>query len=104
MKYQSSTLEITIAAVIIATMLALSVLVLVTQQEASAVVSMKPSFKQTQVNRCSDSAKCSNTGTITVGSGGGHSSPGGGGGGGHSSPGHGHPSGGGGEGHGHPAP
>ena len=86
MKHQSSTLEITIAAVIIASMLALSVLVLLTQEANAAAVSKKISFKQTQVNRCIDSAKCSHTGTITFGSGS-----------------HGHPSGGGG-GHGHPAP
>ena len=60
MKYQSSTLEITIAAVIIASMLALSVFILVTQ-EANAAVSTKFSFKQSQVNKCSGSAKCSNT-------------------------------------------
>jgi hypothetical protein len=74
-KHQSSTLEITIAAVIIATMLTLSVLVFITQ-EANAVVSAKLSFKQTQVNKCSGSAKCSNTGTITFGLGGGHDSHG----------------------------
>jgi hypothetical protein len=50
---QSSTLEITIAAVIIATMLALSVVVLVIQ-EADAAVSKKVSFKQTQVNKCTE--------------------------------------------------
>jgi uncharacterized membrane protein len=73
---QSSTLEITIAAVIIATMLALSVVVLVTQDADAAEVSKKFSFKQTQVNKCSASAKCIKTGTITFGWGGGHSSPG----------------------------
>ena len=65
MKYQSSTLEITIAAVIIVSMLALSVVVLVTQEADAATASKKFSFKQTQVNRCSDSAKCSHTATIT---------------------------------------
>ena len=57
MNKQSSTLKITIAAVIIATMLALSVVVVVTQEADAATASKKFSFKQTQVNRCSDSAK-----------------------------------------------
>ena len=73
-KHRSSTLEITIAAVVIATVLALSVVVLVTQ-EANAAGSNKVSLKQTQVNRCTDSAKCSHTATIIFslpGSGGGH--------------------------------
>jgi hypothetical protein len=63
-KHQSSTLEITIAAVIIAAMLALSVVVLVTQEADAASVSKKISFKQTQVNKCSANAKCSHTATI----------------------------------------
>ena len=42
MKHQSSILEITIAAVVIATVLALSVLVLVTQEANAAAVSTKP--------------------------------------------------------------
>jgi uncharacterized membrane protein len=63
-QHQSSTLEITIAAVIIASMLALSVVVLVTQEADAATASKKFSFKQTQVNKCSDSAKCSHTATI----------------------------------------
>jgi hypothetical protein len=70
-KHQSSTLEITIAAVVIATVLALSVLVLVTQ-EASAAASTKLSFKQIQENKCSRNAKCSNTATITISPGHGH--------------------------------
>jgi hypothetical protein len=57
-------------------MLALSVVVLVTQEADAAVVSKKVSFEQTQVNKCSGSAKCSHTGTITFGPGGGHGSPG----------------------------
>jgi hypothetical protein len=75
MKYQNSTLEITIAVVVIASMLVLSVLVFVTQ-EANATASTKVSVKQTQVNKCTESAKCSHTGTITFGSGGVHGSPG----------------------------
>ena len=86
-QHQSSTLEITIAAVIIATMLALSVVVLVTQEADAATAIKKVSFKQTQVNKCSGSAKCSHTATITFGSGGGgHTGHHGGGGGGHSRP------------------
>ena len=76
-QHQNSKLEITIAAVIIATMLALSVVVLVTQEADAATASKKFSFKQTQVNRCSDSAKCSHTATITFDQGGGHGRPGG---------------------------
>jgi hypothetical protein len=64
MNKQSSTLKITIAAVIIATMLALSVVVLVTQEADAAIASKKVTFKQTQVNKCSGSAKCSHTETI----------------------------------------
>ena len=64
-KHQSSTLEITIAAVIITSMLALSVVVLVTQ-EANAAGSTKVSFKQVQKNTCSGNAKCSHTGTIII--------------------------------------
>jgi hypothetical protein len=74
-KNQSSTLEITIAVVVIASMLALSVIVLVTQ-EADAAVSKKVSIQQTQVNKCTESAKCNNIGTVTFGSGVGHSGPG----------------------------
>ena len=75
-KNQSSTLEITIAVVVIASMLALSVIVLVTQEANAAAVSTKVSVKQTQVNQCSGSAKCIKTSTITFGSGGVHGSPG----------------------------
>ena len=46
--------------------LALSVVVLVTQEADAAAVSKKFSFKQTQVNQCSGSAKCSHTATITI--------------------------------------
>ena len=53
MKYQNSTLEITIAVVVIASMLVLSVLVFVTQ-EANATASTKVSVKQTQVNKCTE--------------------------------------------------
>ena len=69
-------LVLTIAAVVIATMLALSVVVLVTQEAVAAVVSKKVSFEQTHVNKCSGSAKCSHTDTITFGPGEGHRSPG----------------------------
>ena len=76
-KNQSSRLEITIAVVIIASMLALSVIVLVTQEaDAASAASTKVIVKQTQVNKCKDNAKCVNTGTITFGSGVGHSGPG----------------------------
>jgi hypothetical protein len=75
-KNQGSTLEITIAVVVIASMLVLSVLVFVTQEANAAAVSTKVSVKQTQVNGCKENAKCTNTGTITFGSGGDHSSPG----------------------------
>jgi hypothetical protein len=64
-KHQSSTLEIIAAAVAIATILALSVVVLIAQ-EANAVVSTSLSFNQIQENRCSGFAGCSNTGTITL--------------------------------------
>jgi hypothetical protein len=47
-------------------MLALSVLILVTQEADAAAVNKKFSFKQAQVNKCSDSAKCSHTATITI--------------------------------------
>jgi hypothetical protein len=56
-------------------MLALSVLVLVTQEADATAVSKKFSFKQTQVNKYSDSAKCSSAATITFRSGGGHHDP-----------------------------
>jgi hypothetical protein len=70
-KHQSSELEIIAAAVIVATILALSVLVVVTQQEASALASTRFSFNQIKENRCSGFADCSNTGTIKFGLGGG---------------------------------
>jgi len=47
MKHQSSTLEIIIAVVIIASMLAMSVLVFVTQEANAATTSTKVSLKQT---------------------------------------------------------
>ena len=72
-KHQSSTLEIIAAAVAIATILALSVVLLVVQ-EANAAASTRFSFNQVQGSRCSGFAGCSNTGTITVGLGGGHDS------------------------------
>jgi len=65
-KHQSSTLEIIAAAVAIATILALSVVVLVVQ-EANAAASTGFSFNQIQENKCSGFAGCSNTGTITFG-------------------------------------
>jgi len=73
-KHQSSTLEIIAAAVIIGTMLALSVLVLISQ-EANAATSTRFSFQQTQENKCSGFAGCSNTGTIRYGPGGGGDVP-----------------------------
>jgi hypothetical protein len=72
-KHQSSTLGILAAAVAIATILALSVVLLVVQ-EANAAASTRFSFNQVQDSRCSGFAGCSNTGTITVGLGGGHDS------------------------------
>jgi hypothetical protein len=72
-KHQSSTLGILAAAVAIATILALSVVLLVVQ-EANAAASTRFSFNQVQGSRCSGFAGCSNTGTITVGLGGGHDS------------------------------
>ena len=72
-KHQSSTLGILAAAVAIATILALSVVLLVVQ-EANAATSTRFSLNQVQENRCSGFAGCSNTGTITVGLGGGHDS------------------------------
>ena len=65
-KHQSSTLEIIAAAVIIGTILGLSVVVLVVQ-EANAATSTRFSFTQVQENRCSGFAGCSNTGTISLG-------------------------------------
>ena len=73
-KHQSSTLEIIAAAVAIATILALSVVLLVVQ-EANAVTSTRFSFNQVQENKCSGFAGCSNTGTITFGLGGGGPRP-----------------------------
>jgi CDP-diacylglycerol pyrophosphatase len=69
-KHQSSTLEIIAAAVAVATIPAFSVVVLVVQ-EANAVTSTRFSFNQVQDSRCSGFAGCSNTSTITFGSGGG---------------------------------
>ena len=67
-KHQNSTLEIIIAALFIGTVLALSVVVIITQQEANAVTaSTSLSFEQTQTNKCSGFVGCSNTGTITFG-------------------------------------
>jgi len=74
-KHQSSTLGILAAAVAIATILALSVVLLVVQ-EANAAASTRFSFNQVQDSRCSGFAGCSNTGTITFGLGGGHNSHG----------------------------
>ena len=73
-KHQSSTLEIIAAAVIIGTILALSVVVLIVQ-EANAATSTRFSFQQNQENKCSGFAGCSNTGTIRFGLGGGGSHP-----------------------------
>ena len=73
-KHQNSTLEIIAAAVAIATILALSVVVLIVQ-EANAVTSTRFSFNQVQENKCSGFAGCSNTGTITFRLGGGGDGP-----------------------------
>ena len=69
-KHQSSTLEIIIAALFIGTVLALSVVVIITQ-EANASTSTRFSFEQTQANKCSGFVSCGNTGTTTFGLGGG---------------------------------
>ena len=66
-KHQSSTLEIIAAAVAIATILALSVVVLVVQEANAVTASTRFSFNQVQENKCSGFAGCSNTGTITLG-------------------------------------
>ena len=73
-KHQSSTLGILAAAVAIATILALSVVLLVVQEANAVTASTLFSFNQVQGSRCSGFAGCSNTGTITVGLGGGHDS------------------------------
>ena len=65
-KHQSSTLEIIIAALFIGTVLALSVVVIITQ-EANAATSTLFYFNQIQENTCSGFAGCSNIGTITFG-------------------------------------
>ena len=72
-KHQSSTLEIIIAALFIGTVLALSVVVIITQ-EANATASTSLTFDQIQTNRCSGFVPCGNTGVITfpLGSGHGH--------------------------------
>lgn len=79
-KHQSSTLQmillqIILAAMIIGTILALAVVVVITQQEANAATSTRFSFNQVQENRCSGFAGCSNTGTITLRSGSGGEDP-----------------------------
>ena len=59
------------------TILALSVMVVITQQEANAATASTAfTFDQYQTNKCSGFAVCSNTGTITFGLGGGHNSHG----------------------------
>ena len=72
-KHQNSTLEIIIAALFIGTVLALSVVVIITQEANAVTASTSLSFEQTQTNKCSGFAGCSNTGTITFGLG--HSGP-----------------------------
>lgn len=77
-KYQSSTLQmillqIIVAAMIIGTILAFSVVVITTQQEANAA-STTFSF-QSQNNKCSGFVHCSNIGTIIVRSGSGGNGP-----------------------------
>ena len=74
-KHQSSTLEMIAAAVAIATILALSVVVLVVQEANAATASTRFSFSQVQENRCSGFAGCSNSGTITLRLGGGGDGP-----------------------------
>jgi uncharacterized membrane protein len=80
-KHQSSRLQmillqIILAAMIIGTILALSVMVVITQQEANAATaSTRFSFNQVQENKCSGFAGCSNTGTITFGLGSGGDGP-----------------------------
>ena len=69
-KHQSSTLEIIIAALFIGAVLALSIVVIISQ-EANAARSTIFNFNQIQKNRCSGFAGCSKTGTITFGLGGG---------------------------------
>jgi hypothetical protein len=67
-KHQNSTLEIIIAALFIGTVLALAVVVIITQEANAAVTSSTSlSFEQTQTNKCSGFAGCSNTGTIIFG-------------------------------------
>jgi Na+-transporting NADH:ubiquinone oxidoreductase subunit NqrC len=78
-KYQSSTLQmillqIIVAAMIIGTILAFSVVVITTQQEANAA-STTFSFEQNQNNTCSGFVHCSNIGTITLKSGSGGNGP-----------------------------
>ena len=73
-KHQSSTLGILAAAVAIATILALSVVLLVVQEANAVTASTRFSFNQVQGSRCSGLAGCSNTGTITFGLGGGYDS------------------------------
>ena len=70
-KYQNSTLQMKLlqiisAAMVIGTILALSVVVVITQQEANAAASTTFTFDQYQTNKCSGFAGCSNTGTITL--------------------------------------
>ena len=66
-KHQNSTLEIIIAALFIGTVLALSVVVIITQEANAVTASTSLSFEQTQTNNCSGFTGCSNTGTITFG-------------------------------------
>ena len=72
---RSSTLEIILAVVAIASILVLSGLVLIIAiQEANAALTASTTFSldQTQTNKCTGFTSCSNTGTITFGSGEGH--------------------------------
>ena len=69
------TLERTVADVIIATVLALSVLVFITQEANAVSVGTKNNFKQEQKNTCSSFADCINSGTVTFGLDGGHTRP-----------------------------
>ena len=65
-QHRSSTLEIILAVVAIASILVLSVLVLITTiLKANAAESTTFSLDQTQTNKCNDFVGCANTGTIT---------------------------------------
>jgi hypothetical protein len=66
-QHRSSTLEIILAVVAIASILVLSVLVLITTilKANAAAESTTFSLDQTQTNKCNDFVGCANIGTIT---------------------------------------